>query len=139
MSLSWIGALVAFALPRAKTPDDAVERLRKQVEGMVEMREQLIAYTELLESELATQRSLTDHWLKELQRTIRERREIEEERDRLRAQRTQNEQALAHKIVALGARQAAQTQQNAFNRQFDGFCNCVPGRSQALVNRLDPT
>lgn len=146
--MSLTGAILAFssALAARVTRSPGLEwarekRLEAERDRLAYERDQIRSYADLLERELATQRSMADHWLRELQQTIRERPLPP------LAPYAQAQQAHAQQMAQLGM-----AQQNAFNQQFDGFCNCVPGRSQlfydqqyaqaqqnALVNALNRT
>jgi hypothetical protein len=113
--------------------------------------------TEMLQRELAIEHSLSLHWLGEAQRLIREKRELELERDMLRlhaiprggqqmAQYQQNASLLQQNAQLAQCNQYQQQHQqlaaqNGLQNYHQGllgvqalnhemFCNCVPSRAQ---------
>jgi len=138
-----IGALAALAPPAILRPktDREIERLRE----LVRLERALAS----AERDLSIQKSLTEHWKEEAKRIAIQTRELREEVDRLREERDNRDlqrqyaflqqqsqsQALANHSAWAQAQQAqlaqqAQAQQALGFRWEEGFCNCVPGRSQ---------
>ena len=126
---SAIAARIRPLRPQPPAPETAhsflVKKLDEQLTALRHERDLLRNYADLMERELAAQRSMADHWLTELQQTIRE-RPLPPLAPYAQAQQAQQAQALQNFMAQ---------SQNAFAQQFDGFCNCVPGRSQLFLDR----
>lgn len=169
--MSLTGMILAFSsaiaarITRSPGLDWAhAKRLEAERDRLAYERDQIRNYADLIERELATQRSMADHWLRELQQTIRERPlpplalggqhvaiTPAQQHAHVMAQHAQMQaQQQPQWIGSQQAMAEMQAHRNAFNQQFDGFCNCVPGRSQlfyeqqaqqqnALVNQLNRT
>jgi hypothetical protein len=150
---AFVGALVAL-LPRPERPvqipvESEVERLTKENARLQRSQARLVDHIERLEREILLEQHLTTHWRETAQRIVKQAREAREAFDREREQlqrvgplwlpeqnlallQAQGElaQMQAAQQAQCAQAQAQQNQNFRWRGDYEGFCNCVPSRSQ---------
>ena len=116
-----VGALMAL-LPKPEKPVQSL--VDSEVDRLTRSHARLVDHIERLERELLLEQHLCTHWREAAMRIAQRSREEREERER--QQQYQNaayyqQQLLAQNLLA------AQNQQA---QHWQGFCNCVPSRTQ---------
>lgn len=131
MSLTTIVGAFLTLVPRAG-PKPEPEKSREKT--LVALTLELEGYVGELERELSAERNLTAHWIGEagrFARQLREYRAYQPQQDPQQA--LQQAQAHAEYLQAMMQAQAQQAQLAGLGQQTQyaqGFCNCVPSRSQ---------
>ena len=147
-----VGALVALVARPAK-PVNTADHADQTIARLARSHARLVDHIERLERELAMAQQMLDHWRGEARRLARIARQERDERQRQRYHPQQAQidammQAAHGQMLAQQAAQLQNPQMLGQQSDYQGFCNCVPARSQmwfaqqaveqhALVNRLN--
>jgi hypothetical protein len=124
-----VGALMAL-LPKPEKPVQSP--VDSEVDRLTRSHARLVDHIERLERELLLEQHLCIHWREAAMRIAKQSREAREQYQPQQQLLPQNpQQALAQ--AQLNSQYAQALYQHAQNQQaaqWQGFCNCVPSRSQ---------
>ena len=135
-----VGALVALVARPKDEPDVEASRLRRQIQKLERELETFRVDYDALGRELTAERNLLTHWIGEASRFAREAREARERADLLRAIANGTQRYQPQQQLLAQCNNAQNQQQMMWRENYEGFCNCVPSRTQmfdVMVEQLN--